>query len=73
MIGVPGEDAEKVFRLSRGFQIEVVPADNAFALFVVAADPTPAWLAIPGLLVVSALLLAYAAMQARKMEVSYSD
>jgi len=36
-------------------------------------EPTPAWLAIPGLLVVSALVLGYAALQARKLEVSYSE
>ena len=36
-------------------------------------EPTPAWLAIPGLLVVSALVLAYAATKARKLEVSYSE
>jgi ABC-type transport system involved in multi-copper enzyme maturation permease subunit len=62
-----------IFYLKSLCPVAEVPADNAFALFVVAADPTPAWLAIPGLLVVSALLLAYAAMQARKMEVSYSE
>jgi hypothetical protein len=36
-------------------------------------EPTPAWLAIPGLLVVSALVLAYAAAKSRKLEVSYSE
>jgi len=36
-------------------------------------EPTPAWLAIPGLLIVSALVLAYAAAKARKMEVAYSE
>jgi hypothetical protein len=36
-------------------------------------EPTPAWLAIPGLLIVSGLVLAYAAAKSRKLEVSYSD
>ncbi|HLY16547.1 MAG TPA: ABC transporter permease [Bryobacteraceae bacterium] len=43
------------------------------ALLVTTTDPTPAWLAIPGLLVVSTLVLAYAAVRSRKLEVSYSE
>jgi ABC-type transport system involved in multi-copper enzyme maturation permease subunit len=50
-----------------------IPIDGPLAVIAVVAEPTPAWLAIPGLLVVSALVLGYAAMQARKMEVSYSE
>jgi ABC-type transport system involved in multi-copper enzyme maturation permease subunit len=48
-----------------------IPADNA--LLAVLTEPTPAWLAIPGLLLVSALLLAWAAVRSRKLEVSYSE
>jgi len=47
--------------------------EGPLAVLVTSADPTPAWLAIPGLLAVSLLVLAYAAMRSRKMEVSYSD
>jgi ABC-type transport system involved in multi-copper enzyme maturation permease subunit len=37
------------------------------------AEPTPAWIAIPGLLVVTAVLLALAGLKIRKTEVSYSS
>jgi ABC-type transport system involved in multi-copper enzyme maturation permease subunit len=50
-----------------------IPADGPLAFLATLTDPTPAWLAIPGLLVVSALLLSYAATKARKLEVSYSE
>ena len=48
-----------------------IPGD--LPLLAVLTEPTPAWLAIPGLLIVSALVLAYAAVKARKLEVSYSE
>lgn len=50
-----------------------IPAEGPLAIIAVAAEPTPAWLAIPGLLILSALVLAYAAKQAHKLEVSYSE
>ena len=48
-----------------------VPAEGIGALFTVVADPVPAYVAIPGLLCVSALLLYYAARKIRSMEISY--
>ena len=55
----------------------LVPAGDApegpLAFLVTTTDPTPAWLAIPGLLLVSGLLLAYGAVKARGLEVSYSE
>ena len=50
-----------------------LPADGPWAVLATVTEPTPAWLAIPGLLLVSALLLAYAAMRARTLQVSYSE
>ncbi|MGA2134728.1 MAG: ABC transporter permease [Bryobacteraceae bacterium] len=50
-----------------------LPADGPLAFLATTADPTPAWLAIPGLLVVSLLLLGYASLKARGLEVSYSE
>jgi len=50
-----------------------VPLDGPMALFAVNADPTPAWLAIPGLMIVSAAILFVASRQVRKMEVMYSE
>jgi ABC-type transport system involved in multi-copper enzyme maturation permease subunit len=50
-----------------------VPAEPPFSIMVIETDPTPAWLAIPGLLTVAALLLAYAAVSARRAEINYSS
>ena len=38
----------------------------------VSADPLPTWLAVPGLLVVAALILVYACIRVRRVEISYS-
>jgi hypothetical protein len=50
-----------------------VPSSGLLLLLAADADPVPAWLAIPGLLAVSALVLFYAGACARRMEVSYSE
>jgi ABC-type transport system involved in multi-copper enzyme maturation permease subunit len=50
-----------------------VPLRGPLLLLAVDADPVPAWLAIPGLLAVSALVLFYAGVRARKMEISYNE
>ena len=50
-----------------------VPLQGPLALIAVVSDPVPAWLAVPGLLLVSLLVLFYAAVKARQMEVSYSE
>jgi ABC-type transport system involved in multi-copper enzyme maturation permease subunit len=50
-----------------------IPASPPFSLFVVETDPTPAWVAVPGLLAVTAILLVYAAMAARRMEINYGE
>ena len=39
----------------------------------VAADPTPAWVTALGLLIFTALVLAFASWRAREMEISYGD
>jgi len=62
-----------VFYLKSLCPVGEIPTDGPLAILATMTDPTPAWLAIPGLLVVSALVLAYAAAQARKLEVSYSE
>ena len=48
-------------------------APVALALIAVTAEPAPVWLAIPGLLVVSLLVLLYAAAKVRRIEVNYSE
>jgi hypothetical protein len=40
---------------------------------VVDADPSPAWVAVPGLLAVALILLFYSAISARQAEISYGE
>ena len=51
-------------------QINVQPP---LSVLVTDTDPTPAWLAIPGLLLVAMMVLAYAAVSARRGEISYGE
>jgi len=53
------------------FPIEL-PVEGISGLFTVVAEPTPAWLAITGLLAFSVLALAYACWKMRRFEISYS-
>jgi len=62
-----------IFYLKSLCPVGEIPADGPLAILATMTEPTPAWLAIPGLLVVSALILAYAATKSRKLEVSYSE
>ncbi len=62
-----------IFYLKSLCPVGEIPNDGPLAILATMTDPTPAWLAIPGLLVVSALVLAYAAAKSRKLEVSYSE
>lgn len=48
-----------------------IPPEGIMALFTVMAEPVSPWLAIPGLLVLSALILAFAGMRIRRTEISY--
>lgn len=50
-----------------------VPPRGPLALIAVVGEPVPAWLAIPGLLLVSFFVLFYAATRARQMEVNYTE
>jgi ABC-type transport system involved in multi-copper enzyme maturation permease subunit len=62
-----------IFYLKSLCPVGEIPTDGPLAFLATMTEPTPAWLAIPGLLIVSALVLAYAATKARKLEVSYSE
>jgi len=62
-----------IFYLKSLSPIGELPTDGPLAILATLTDPTPAWLAIPGLLIVSALVLAYAATKSRALEVSYSE
>jgi hypothetical protein len=48
-----------------------VPFSGPGSLFAISADPTPAWLAVPGLCVLTVLVLVAAGLRIRKMEISY--
>lgn len=51
-------------------QIQIPPPLN---VLVSDTEPVAAWIAVPGLLVVAALVLAYAAISARRAEISYGE
>jgi hypothetical protein len=48
-----------------------IPPEGLMALFTVIAEPVSPWLAIPGLLVLSAAILAFAGYRIRRTEISY--
>ena len=61
-----------IFYLKSLLPVEV-PAEPPFSVMVIETDPTPAWLAVPGLLAVAAILLVYAAVTARRSEINYGE
>jgi ABC-type transport system involved in multi-copper enzyme maturation permease subunit len=50
-----------------------VPLPGQLSLLALEADPAPAWLAIPGLILVSGLVLYLASRRARRFQISYSE
>ena len=50
-----------------------VPVPPPFNVMVIEANPTPAWLAIFGLVALSAMVLFYSAYSARQTEISYGE
>jgi hypothetical protein len=40
---------------------------------VIESDPTPFWVAVPGLLAVALILLVYSGLTARQAEINYSE
>ena len=61
-----------IFYLKNLCPVEV-PVPPPFNVMVVEADPTPFWIAVPGLLVLAAILLAYSGISARQTEISYGE
>jgi hypothetical protein len=51
----------------------LVPVPLSEGPIAVAAEPTPAWISIPGLLIVTALVLFAASRRIRKMEIRYGS
>jgi ABC-type transport system involved in multi-copper enzyme maturation permease subunit len=62
-----------IFYLQPLLPVEVPTGSEWLALFAVPADPLSPWLALPGLLIVSAAILLVAALRARETEVNYSE
>ncbi|HEV8037422.1 MAG TPA: hypothetical protein VGP62_01065 [Bryobacteraceae bacterium] len=53
--------------------IQIVPESGTFfAILSISVDPMPAYIAIPGLLLVSAAVLVAASFQVRRMEINYA-
>ncbi len=50
-----------------------LPAKGVLALIAIDAEPASPWVATPGLLLLAAALLAYAAVRVRRLEISYTD
>ena len=50
-----------------------IPIPPPFNVMVIDADPTPFWIAVPGLLAVAAILLVYSGISARQSEISYGE
>jgi hypothetical protein len=50
-----------------------IPIPPPFNVMVIDADPTPFWIAVPGLLMVSLILLIYSGISARQTEISYGE
>ena len=48
-----------------------IPPEGKMALFTVIAEPVSPWLAIPGLICLSAVILIFACMRIRRTEISY--
>jgi ABC-type transport system involved in multi-copper enzyme maturation permease subunit len=61
-----------IFYLKNLCPVEI-PVPPPFNVMVIEADPTPFWIAVPGLLMVALILLIYAGLSARHTEISYSE
>lgn len=48
-----------------------IPPEGLMALFTVVAEPVSPWLAVPGLIILSALILVFAGARIRRTEISY--
>lgn len=59
-----------IFYLKQLCPVSVLPG-GVMALFSVVAEPVPAWIAVPGLLFLCALILGYACLRIRRTEISY--
>ncbi|HEV7377432.1 MAG TPA: hypothetical protein VGN95_22135, partial [Pyrinomonadaceae bacterium] len=49
----------------------LAPVPMSEGPFAIVAEPTPAWISVPGLIIVTAILLFIASLQIRRMEIKY--
>ena len=61
-----------IFYLKNLCPVEI-PIPPPFNVMVIDADPTPFWIAVPGLLALSLILLVYSGLSARHTEISYGE
>ena len=61
-----------IFYLKNLCPVEV-PVPPPFNAMVIEADPTPFWVAVPGLLAVALILLVYSGITARHSEINYGE
>lgn len=61
-----------IFYLKNLCPVEI-PIPPPFNVMVIDTDPTPFWIAVPGLLAVALILLVYSAISARQTEISYGE
>jgi ABC-type transport system involved in multi-copper enzyme maturation permease subunit len=61
-----------IFYLKNLCPVEV-PVPPPLNVMVTDTDPTPFWIAVPGLLAVTAILLIYSAISARQTEINYGE
>jgi hypothetical protein len=61
-----------VFYLKSLCPVEI-PVPPPFNVMVIDTDPTPFWVAVPGLPMVTAILLVYSAISARQTEINYGE
>jgi len=50
----------------------LAPVHLSQGIFAIVAEPTPAWISVPSLLVVTALVLVFAGWRIRRMEIAYA-
>jgi len=61
-----------IFYLKNLCPVEI-PIPPPFNVMVIDADPPPFWIAVPGLLAVSLILLIYSGLSARQGEINYGE
>ena len=52
--------------------VAALAGDAGNGPFAVLAEPTPAWIAVPGFIVVVAIVIVFASLRIRRMQISYS-